>query len=85
MQRVDLAVQADRRAFWAHGRGVIQHLLHVAGYAAEVAALHVGVQVQGRFDVVVGHHRRALHTGDGCHTAEDLRLPVGAGDGQRFQ
>ena len=47
--------------------------------------MHVGVQVQGWFDVVVGHHGRALYPGDGCHAAENLRLPIGTGHWQRFQ
>ncbi len=56
------------------GRSESTHALHVGRHAAQVASLHVGVDLEHRLHVVVAHDRlgdAAVQAGD---VAQELRL-----------
>ena len=73
----DLAANIDGTAARQARLGLRDDLLHRASHAAQIAAVHVGVNVVNRRHVVVVHNLRRHAAGGGRQVAEQLRSGAG--------
>ena len=74
----DLAAGFEEAAFGQLGTEIVQHAMHLTGHAAEVAILHVGIDIVEGLHIVVIDYRCRGAALQARHVGEQLVLGASA-------